>query len=99
MKLLTAAALLVAASTAMAVVGGGDVTMKNKGGDVVFSHEAHVEGAGLDCRACHADLYTSSRQHKKVSMKEMQKGKSCGACHNGNKAFSAKENCSNCHKK
>ncbi|MCM2356721.1 MAG: cytochrome c3 family protein [Geobacteraceae bacterium] len=99
MNVLAAAVFLAAASPALAVVGGGDVTMKNKGGDVAFSHEAHVEGASLDCRACHADLYTSSRQHKKVSMKEMQKGKSCGACHDGKKAFSVKENCSNCHKK
>lgn len=98
MKVL-AAAFLLATSPALAVVGGGDITMKNKGGDVAFSHEAHVNGVGLECRACHAGLYTSSRQHKMVSMKEMQKGKSCGACHNGKKAFSVKENCSNCHKK
>lgn len=92
--------LALAATPVLAVVGGGDITMKGgKAGDILFSHGAHVDGAGVDCRACHADLYTSSRQHRKVSMKEMQKGKSCGACHNGKKAFSVKENCSNCHKK
>jgi hypothetical protein len=32
-------------SVAYAGVGGGDITMKNKGGDTVFSHENHVEGA------------------------------------------------------
>jgi len=32
--------LVLTATSALAVVGGGDITMKNKGGDVVFSHEA-----------------------------------------------------------
>ena len=32
-------------------------------------------------------------------MKEMQKGKSCGACHNGKTAFSVKGDCTKCHKK
>ena len=94
-----AAVFLVATSPALAVVGGGDVTLKNRGGDVAFSHEAHVDGVGLECTACHADLYTSSKQHKQVTMKQMQKGKSCGACHNGKKAFSVKGGCATCHKK
>ncbi len=97
---LAAGILLVTSLSAFAAVGGGDVTIKaGKAGDVTFSHEAHVNGVGLECTACHADLYTSSRQHKKVSMKQMEKGKSCGVCHNGKKAFSVKKNCSNCHKK
>lgn len=88
-----------AATPVLAVVGGGDITLKNKGGDVVFSHNSHVDGAGLECTACHDRLYLSKAQHRNVSMKDMGKGKSCGACHNGKKAFSVKENCSNCHKK
>jgi c(7)-type cytochrome triheme protein len=32
-------------------------------------------------------------------MKEMQKDKSCGSCHNGKTAFSVKGNCATCHKK
>ncbi len=32
-------------------------------------------------------------------MKQMQQGKSCGACHNGKKAFSVKGDCVKCHKK
>lgn len=91
--------LALAASPALAAVGGGDVTLKNKGGDVVFSHASHVDGVGLDCRECHAGLYLSAGQHKTVTMKQMQMGKSCGACHNGKKAFSVKENCSTCHQK
>lgn len=87
------------ASQAFAMIGGGDVTMKNKGGTTLFSHDSHVEGVGLKCQECHPKLYTNARQHKKVSMKEMQKGKSCGACHNGKQAFSVKGDCAKCHKK
>ena len=51
MKLALAAVLiLLSGSVALAVVGGGDITLKNKGGDTVFSHETHVEGAGLKCQ-------------------------------------------------
>jgi c(7)-type cytochrome triheme protein len=31
-------------------------------------------------------------------MKQMEKGKSCGACHDGKKAFSVKGECAKCHK-
>lgn len=99
MKYLIAAALLMFNTTAFAVVGGGDVTLKNKGGDVIFSHDAHVSGMNLKCTQCHDKLYTNAKQHKKVSMKEMQKGKSCGTCHNGKAAFSVKGDCAKCHKK
>lgn len=86
-------------SALAAVVGGGDITLKNKGGDVVFSHEGHVEGMAQACTECHDKLYLSKGQHKTVTMKQMQKGKSCGVCHNGKKAFSVKGNCAKCHKK
>lgn len=92
-------AVIFVASQAVAMVGGGDVTLRNKGGNVIFSHDAHVAGMGLKCTQCHDKLYTNARQHKKVSMKEMQKGKSCGACHNGKSAFSVKGDCAKCHRK
>ncbi len=87
------------ASQAFAMIGGGDVALKNKGGNVVFSHDAHVDGVALKCQECHPKLFTNAKQHKKVTMKEMQKGKSCGACHDGKKAFSVKGDCAKCHKK
>ena len=87
------------ASQAFAIVGGGDVAIKNKGGNTVFSHESHVDGVGLKCQECHPKLYTNAKQHKKATMKEMQKGKSCGSCHDGKKAFSVKGDCAKCHKK
>ena len=87
------------ATSVFASVGGGDITLKNKGGDVVFSHEAHVDGMSQACTDCHDKLYTSSKQLKSVTMKQMRSGKSCGACHNGKKAFSVKGDCAKCHKK
>jgi c(7)-type cytochrome triheme protein len=91
--------LTTTAMPALATVGGGEITMKNKGGDVLFSHAAHVSGAGKKCTTCHPKLYTDVKQHKSVTMKAMQKGKSCGACHDGKEAFSVKDNCAKCHKK
>jgi c(7)-type cytochrome triheme protein len=91
--------VLLVTAPVFAGVGGGNITLKNKGGDVVFTHEAHVSGTGLQCTQCHDKLYTNAKQHKQVSMKQMLKGKSCGACHNGKTAFSVKGDCVRCHKK
>lgn len=87
------------ATSSLAVVGGGDITLKNMGGDVIFSHGTHVEGTALACTDCHDKLYLSKGQHKAVTMKQMRSGKSCGTCHNGKKAFSVKGDCAKCHKK
>lgn len=91
--------VLFGAGSALAAVGGGDITLKNTGGDVIFSHETHVVGAGEKCQECHSALFTNAKQHKAVTMKAMQKGKSCGACHDGKTAFSVQGDCSKCHKK
>jgi c(7)-type cytochrome triheme protein len=99
MRLTIVIVLLLTASSALAAIGGGDITLKNIGGNVIFSHEAHVAGMGLKCNECHDKLYTNAKQHKKVTMKQMQKGKSCGACHNGKAAFSVAGDCAKCHKK
>jgi c(7)-type cytochrome triheme protein len=99
MRSTTIIALLLFALPVMAAVGGGNVAIKNKGGLAVFSHETHVTGSGLKCTECHDKLYTNVKQHKKVTMKQMQKGKSCGDCHDGKKAFSVKGDCAKCHKK
>jgi c(7)-type cytochrome triheme protein len=92
-------AILLTATPVLASVGGGDITLKGKGGDVLFSHDAHVVGIGLACTECHDKLYLSKGQHKTVTMKQMKKGKSCGDCHNGKKAFSVRGDCAKCHKK
>lgn len=95
---LAAVPVLLFGGVAFAVVGGGTIIMNNEGGETTFSHEAHVQGAGLQCQECHARLYTNVKQHTSVTMKAMEQGASCGACHNGTTAFSVKENCESCHK-
>lgn len=93
-------ALLLAASSAGAVTGGGDVVFKAEGmGDSLFSHEFHVNTAKKRCSACHYAIYTNKAQHKTVGMAGMEKGKSCGACHDGKQAFSVsdKKLCEKCH--
>jgi c(7)-type cytochrome triheme protein len=92
--------LLVLAAPALAVVGGGDITLPGgDAGKVVFSHERHVADLKLNCQECHPGLYLDAGQHKPVTMEEMGKGKSCGACHDGKRAFSALGDCNRCHGK
>jgi len=68
-------------------------------GKVVFSHKVHLQKktrttSNLNCKACH-----NSNMEKNVhySMADMEKGKSCGMCHNGKKAFPLSR-CDQCHK-
>ncbi len=93
------AAMLLLTSAAWAKIGGGDITFRVKGEEnVVYSHDTHV-GKGLKCTDCHYALYTTMAKHSKATMADMQKGRSCGACHNGQKAFDVRGNCKRCHKK
>lgn len=90
---------LFAGSSAWAVIGGGDISFPAPGmPNVIYSHEAHVLKAKLKCTGCHYQLYTNHAQHKAVGMAGIREGKSCGACHNGSKAFGpTPENCPKCH--
>ena len=92
-----AAVVVLCGGVAFAGVGGGDLTIKNEGGDTVFSHATHVADAGLKCQECHPKLYTNTRQHRVVTMAMMEQGQSCGACHDGKAAFSVKARCESCH--
>ena len=62
-------------------------------GPVVFSHAGHLRS--MQCNSCHSKLYKTG-PNSTVSMANMEKGKSCGACHNGKKAFAISE-CVKCH--
>jgi len=74
-----------------------DISYKIKGfGEATFSHSTHIAKTGGACRSCHGKIITGKA--KSVSMAEMEKGKTCGACHNGKKAFSVTANCDRCHK-
>jgi c(7)-type cytochrome triheme protein len=77
----------------------GDILFKEKEtGNVNFSHAVHVDMFG--CDKCHPDLFSAEKKgrKKKATMAGMEKGESCGFCHNGNDAFSVAGDCEKCHK-
>ena len=90
------------AVTVFAVPAGKTLEFDGKGaGKVVFSGKVHAD-AGLKCPNCHqSGLFKMKKGADVITMKEMEAGKSCGACHNGTKAFGVKDaaTCAKCHKK
>ncbi|MBW4055867.1 MAG: cytochrome c3 family protein [Proteobacteria bacterium] len=64
-------------------------------GPTPFSHKLHLAKV-KDCSVCHTKLYKTGK-NPPVTMAEMQKGKSCGFCHNGKQAFGVNK-CGKCHK-
>lgn len=60
-----------------------------------FEHSPHL--AKYSCDKCHPALYAPGSGNRPVTMGEMEKGKSCGACHNGKIAFKVTESCVQCH--
>jgi len=93
---------LVMAMTAFAVPSGRTVEFEGKGaGMVTFDGAVHAK-AGLKCADCHqSGLFKMKKGADAITMSAINEGKFCGACHNGTKAFSAKDaaNCGKCHKK
>jgi c(7)-type cytochrome triheme protein len=82
-------------------VGGGDLTFTPKNAlPVVFSHDKHVDNKALKCTACHYQIFQMAQGSYKMNMNKLTEGGFCGKCHNGQKAFSVKDqkNCSRCHR-
>lgn len=74
-----------------------DVTFENDGGTVLFSHEVHT--GMYKCSECHPGIFVPSHgKNPPATMEMMEKGDSCGTCHDGGTAFTVKDNCDNCHK-
>ena len=93
------AACLLVAPAAWGKVGGGDIKFSVKGAaNVVYSHEFHIMKAGQKCTDCHYKIFGQTEMQNLATMADMQNGRSCGACHNGQKAFTVKANCNRCHK-
>lgn len=69
-------------------------------GKVVFDGGKHAD-KGLKCNDCHTKVFPMKKKDGEFKMADMEAGKACGACHNGEKAFSVKDkaNCGKCHKK
>lgn len=64
-------------------------------GNTTFSHSAHA--TLFKCTDCHNGIFVAGKESKRNSMAEMEKGSSCGACHDGKTAFGVKSDCQKCH--
>lgn len=66
---------------------------------VVFSHRSHVTYEGNSCTGCHPKLFKILKPLGHTSHGEMNGGGTCGACHDGQKAFGVKDAaaCRSCH--
>jgi len=78
----------------------GDIVMNNYSDDgeirpVIFPHWFHR--IRYRCKVCHSDLgFKLQAGANKIDMLKIINGKFCGACHNGEVAWSI-ENCDICH--
>ena len=70
-------------------IGEGDVAVQ-------FSHKVHTQV--FNCSQCHSGMFPMSKGKMKISMAEINRGRLCGSCHNGNTAFAASQ-CARCHQK
>ncbi len=76
---------------------------KDSPGQVVFSHQSHIDQSKPDCTTCHPKLFTILKQQRKSARRDpitharMEKGQSCGACHNGTAAHGF-DQCASCHR-
>lgn len=72
-------------------------------GVVIFRHETHVDAARPDCTTCHPTLFpilrrtASSAAPAAIRHADMDKGKSCGSCHDGKSAHGL-DDCGTCHR-
>lgn len=107
----TGVALLTAALGIASSAGGEQAVDKYGATEIVakmpiptiFSHKAHVKGAGLSCDSCHPDTFEkkegSAATKGDFTMAAFAQGKYCGACHDGQTAFDSndKSRCTDCH--
>jgi len=100
-RLLLLAALLFAAISSAVVWGEyADVVINEKAEregmpPVVYPHWFHR--IRFQCSVCHVDLGFKTRAGANViTMDKISQGRFCGACHNGEIAWSV-ENCDLCH--
>ncbi|BCS53028.1 cytochrome c3 family protein [Geobacter sp. SVR] len=97
---LWAMALIMATAACAVAVETKDIRFTFKNAEpVVFSHEFHLSRYNNNCKICH-DAIFNLRNRRHFTMAEMEKTKSCGACHSGVKAFSvaSEKDCVRCHK-
>ncbi len=94
-------AVMFVVGSSMAVPPGKTVDFEGGSmGKVIFDGKVHAD-KGLKCNDCHTKIFKMKKGAEKITMADMNAGKNCGTCHNGEKAFSTKDkaNCGKCHKK
>ncbi len=97
---LLAGLLLMATGIEPAKAEYGDVVMNNYSDEagmrpVIFPHWFHR--VRFRCKVCHADLgFKFKAGGNEINMLKIIDGEYCGACHNGDIAWSV-ENCDLCH--
>ena len=70
---------------------------------VTFSHKVHTMDAGLECDSCHDDVFEMEAgaviKKGDFNMASFLEGNYCGACHDGDTAFSTTtyDMCAACH--
>lgn len=90
--------MLIAAVAFAAWPKDEEVLTTSSVGTVTFSHLNHFDAVGRDCPSCHNKIFNlDPKKNPTATMADMAKGKSCGACHNGNNAFSVEGDCTTCH--
>jgi c(7)-type cytochrome triheme protein len=100
-----ATSVITVSSGVLAAPPGQELQWTAPMGVVTFSGKAHAD-AGNQCTDCHdvtggnAGLFQMKYGTAKQTMAQMNEGKGCGTCHNGNKAFATSDpkDCMRCHK-
>lgn len=91
----------IATSPLWADDAGGDIHYDKPVIGVLFSHQVHVDEAGMDCESCHDDLFEMEalavQDEPDFNMLALSEGRYCGACHDGDMAFSSSTRCASCH--
>ena len=101
-RLTTAIAALILgmiATSAEAVPVGKTADWDAPIGKVTFDGKAHAD-KGLKCLDCHSKIFKMKKGSTGMKMADINAGKFCGECHNGQKAFETNNpvNCVRCHK-
>ena len=77
---------------------GGVIIFSKPVKGVYFSHKEHE---GFSCDDCHEGIFAleagTAEATGNFTMKLMEEGETCGACHDGDTAFSVKGSCTECH--
>lgn len=89
------------------LVDGIEIPMgEDSPGPVLFDHSSHVDADDPHCCDCHLSEFSilgegaarrESVAASVVTMEQMEAGRYCGACHDGENAFSCEDDCDLCH--